>query len=155
MRCSDTVNDPRKKLQSAVMSRMRSFARKRFCSSAIVSWDWVGCSTDQLMAHLESFFGSTSFRWENQGHMGWQVDHKAPLSLVRNIEHMKLLCHYTNLMPIWDWENASKGGSLFKPHCRIVCNAGCDEFGCSISPFREGAPESDAYLRSILTSRFQ
>ena len=48
--------------------------------------------------------------WENHGK--WHIDHKMPLATAKSKEEMEKLCHYTNLQPLWAYENLSKGGKV-------------------------------------------
>jgi hypothetical protein len=50
--------------------------------------------------------------WDNYGPFGWHVDHIRPwASIDLNDEKEVSMCrHYTNLQPLWWWENIKKGG---------------------------------------------
>lgn len=64
--------------------------------------DYLGCSIHQLMVHLEDqFVGGMS--WENYGK--WEVDHRVALTNGGS-------WHFSNLQPLWQVENAAKGGRL-------------------------------------------
>ena len=49
--------------------------------------------------------------WKNYGFRGWHIDHIKPLSSFDLSDRNQLLeaCHYTNLQPLWWYENLSKG----------------------------------------------
>ena len=69
----------------------------------------LGCTLDQAKAHIESQF-KEGMSWENYGQ--WHVDHIAPLSSAKTEKAMISLCHYTNLQPLWAFENLSKGAKI-------------------------------------------
>lgn len=69
---------------------------------------YLGCSLEELKQHLESKFQS-GMTWENHGYYGWHVDHIIPIDSAIDAEHMHKLCHYTNLQPLWRFDNQSKG----------------------------------------------
>jgi hypothetical protein len=48
--------------------------------------------------------------WENQGK--WHIDHIIPLSSAKTEKEMYKLCHYTNLQPLWAFDNLSKGSKI-------------------------------------------
>jgi len=69
----------------------------------------LGCTLEQLKAHLESQF-QLGMTWENHGVQGWHVDHIIPLASFNLADRDQLLkaCHYTNLQPLWAKDNWSK-----------------------------------------------
>jgi hypothetical protein len=50
--------------------------------------------------------------WDNYGYYGWHVDHKIPLDCGKNKEEIYELCHYTNLQPLWWYDNLSKNKNI-------------------------------------------
>jgi len=50
--------------------------------------------------------------WKNYGRKGWEIDHIIPLSSATTKEELIKLCHYTNLQPLWWWENLEKGNKI-------------------------------------------
>jgi thiol-disulfide isomerase/thioredoxin len=68
--------------------------------------DMLGCSYAFLAKHLESMF-TDGMSWENRGK--WHVDHIVPLATAKTTDEVVALCHYTNLQPMWAFENLSKG----------------------------------------------
>jgi hypothetical protein len=72
----------------------------------------LGCSIEELKLHLESKFES-GMSWDNWSRDGWHIDHIVPLSSTNNEEELKILCHYTNLQPLWAKDNLSKGSKIW------------------------------------------
>jgi hypothetical protein len=70
--------------------------------------DLVGCAPEFLKEHLAAQF-KEGMTHENHGSKGWHIDHIIPLaSAGTDIEKAEKLCHYTNLQPLWWWENLQK-----------------------------------------------
>ena len=83
----------------------------------------LGCSIEYLKRQLQSMF-KPGMSWDNYGHGKgcWTLDHIIPLSIVDLTDRKQfvLVCHYTNLQPLWFEENISKGnrtavGVLLRP----------------------------------------
>jgi hypothetical protein len=76
---------------------------------------YLGCSLEHLQEHLESQF-EDGMTLDNRG-VGkgkWHVDHILPLAAAKGDEDkIIMLCHYTNLRPMWSHENEAKGDK----HC--------------------------------------
>jgi hypothetical protein len=74
----------------------------------------LGCTIEQLKQHIESLF-EPGMDWGNRG-LGpdkWQIDHIIPFSSINLLdEHEQLMvCHYTNLRPIWSEEHNIKSSN--------------------------------------------
>jgi len=67
----------------------------------------IGCSVDELLAHLESQF-QEGMNWDNYGE--WHIDHIKPCAMFdfSKEEDQKECFHYTNLQPLWAIENIRK-----------------------------------------------
>ena len=74
----------------------------------------VGCEREELLSHLESQFNN-GMSWDNYGSRGWHIDHRIPLASARTEEELVSLCHYTNLQPLWWYDN-------FKKHAKMPNN---------------------------------
>ena len=70
------------------------------------TFKWVGCSPEELKAHIESLF-LEGMTWHNYGTRGWHVDHIRPISSFK-AEEWEQINHYTNLQPLWWQDNLSK-----------------------------------------------
>lgn len=89
-------------IRSAITAAIgRSGFTKRAKTHAI-----LGCSFDELAAHLERQFVS-GMTWENRGK--WHIDHIVPIASAQSEEDVIRLNHFTNLRPVWAKENLSKG----------------------------------------------
>jgi len=71
--------------------------------------DLLGCSLEEFKDYLEKKF-KIGMVWQNYTTYGWHIDHIKPcisFNLKDPIEQDKCF-HYTNLQPLWWWENLSK-----------------------------------------------
>lgn len=74
----------------------------------------IGCTRDELMAHLEKGF-TYGMCWDNYGRSGWHIDHILPLASFPDLTdpvQQRRAFHYTNLQPLWALENMSKGKKI-------------------------------------------
>jgi len=71
---------------------------------------YCGCSWAELRGHFEAMF-KEGMTWENHGRTGWHVDHIKPLCEfdISKEEELYKAWFYTNLRPLWHWENRAKG----------------------------------------------
>ena len=71
----------------------------------------IGCSPEQLKKHLEKQF-TEGMSWNNYGMGGWHIDHIIPCDHFKPFtkKQQKECFHYTNLQPLWEYDNLSKGG---------------------------------------------
>lgn len=69
----------------------------------------VGCSFDELKAHIEALF-SDGMCWERLSEI--HIDHVIPLATAKTVDDVYRLCHYTNLQPLWARDNLSKGAKI-------------------------------------------
>ncbi len=67
----------------------------------------TGCSVPQLRNWLENRFKS-GMSWGNYGQ--WHIDHIIPCAVfdLSKPEERKKCFHFSNLQPLWDWENHAK-----------------------------------------------
>lgn len=74
----------------------------------------LGCSLEQLKAHLEAQF-KPGMSWDNYGQ--WHVDHKRPCASfdLSKPEDQRACFHYTNLQPLWAKENRVKNSRYTLP----------------------------------------
>ena len=99
----------------AIRKRLSNRARKAFYragyteKSSII--EIVGCTWEHLRDHIEKQF-SDGMGWDNR--QEWHIDHIIPLSSASTKEEIEALCHYTNLQPLWEFDNKSKGAKILR-----------------------------------------
>jgi len=71
----------------------------------------LGCTVEQLRAHLEARFTS-GMSWSNYGE--WHIDHIKPCSSYDMSDPVQQAAcfHYTNLQPLWAIDNLKKGDAV-------------------------------------------
>lgn len=103
------VNDLQYKLKHNLRTRVGSALRAQLTGKDWSLMDIIGCSTDELIAHLEAQF-LPGMSWDNWAHDGWHVDHIRPCASfdLTDPEQQKQCFHYTNLQPLWAADNIRK-----------------------------------------------
>lgn len=110
-RKSRNLDDPSYKLINNLRCRLNDFLNFRNIKKHNTTIELIGCSPKELKIYLESKF-TDNMSWNNYGYYGWHVDHKIPLSSVKNINDIYKLFHYTNLQPLWGIDNIKKGNKI-------------------------------------------
>lgn len=95
------------KIANRLRSRLYKALRGKYTSSKSI--EYLGCSVEELRKHIESQF-QPGMTWDNHSPDGWHIDHIVPLaSLDLSVEdNLRLVCHYTNLRPVWRDVNLSR-----------------------------------------------
>ena len=98
-------NDPGYKL--LYRCRKRIYEAVKNNRKAARTQELIGCTTEQLLGHLESQF-KEGMTWNNYGE--WHIDHIKPCALFdfTKEEEQRECFHYTNLQPLWAKENMEK-----------------------------------------------
>ena len=109
----------RKKAKTDPIWRARKVMRTRIGAAIIrgggvksqKTMQLVGCDVQSLRLHLEKQF-KPGMTWENYGKFGWHIDHIKPCSAfdLTDPAQAEECFHFTNLQPLWAFENLSKGG---------------------------------------------
>lgn len=102
-------NDLEFRLKHYYRSRIRKAIKRQGADKHGTFRDLCGCSPKKLANHLESKF-CDGMTWDNYGRGGWHVDHIRPCASfdLTDPEQQKKCFHYTNLQPLWQFDNLSK-----------------------------------------------
>jgi len=100
------------------MKRILRNAISRICRKSKTQKDrrvieYIGCRMSEVRQHIERQFVK-GMTWDNHGEL-WEIDHIVPLAQFDLTELSQRLAanHYTNLQPLWKWQNRAKGGRLW------------------------------------------
>ena len=102
-------------LKGNIKNYLNHVLRKEKIAKEERTRSYVGCSFKKLRNHIEKQF-KPGMSWENRAE--WHIDHITPVSyFVKNfdftdIKIQKKCFHYTNLQPLWAYENLRKGSKL-------------------------------------------
>ena len=109
-------------LHYKMTNRLRSLVlgaiRRRGGHKSHKSVQLLGCSIEHAVKHLEKQF-SDGMSWDNYG--DWQIDHIKPCASfdMADPRQQKQCCHYTNLQPLWAYDNRKKGARYELPRTNV------------------------------------
>jgi hypothetical protein len=103
-------HDPLFKLIHNIRVRTQLFLNKKNISKNNSTYHIVGCAPGFLKEHIEKQF-TEGMSWDLMG-KEIHIDHIIPLSSAKTEEEIYKLCHYTNLQPLWAYDNLSKGDKI-------------------------------------------
>ena len=104
---------PRFRITAALRVRLRKCVQ-RVSKKSASTFGLVGCSRDQLMAHLSRKF----LRGMSMANYGeWEIDHIIPCSKfdLTNPAHQRQCFHFSNLQPLWKEDNRRKRDRILSP----------------------------------------
>lgn len=101
--------DPVFKLKYVVRNRLNAFLKNSGLKKKYKMSQYLGCSPAYLKTYLENKF-KPGMSWNNHG--DWHIDHIVPLASAQTEDDIYKLCHYTNLQPLWAYDNRSKGDKI-------------------------------------------
>lgn len=102
------------KLTENIRCRVKNYLDIKKITKKNKTFDIVGCTPKELSIFLEKKF-KDGMTWDNYGFYGWHIDHIIPLSSAKTEEELYKLFHYTNLQPLWAFDNLSKGDKILSP----------------------------------------
>lgn len=103
--------DPLYRVINRLRVRTSDFLKKKNISKDHSSIKIIGLHQVDFKNYIEQRF-TEGMTWENYGYHGWHIDHIIPLSSAKNKEEAYKLCHYTNLQPLWCYDNWEKSDKI-------------------------------------------
>lgn len=105
-------NDKNYYITLMLRSRLRDALNCKHIRKTKSALDLIGCTIDELRMYLQQQF-TDEMSWDNYGFKGWHIDHIKPCARfdLSKEEEQKKCFHYTNLQPLWWYDNFSKGAS--------------------------------------------
>lgn len=97
--------DPLFKLKYSIRLLIRNSLNNLGHSKSEKTESILGCSIVEFKHYIESKFVE-GMSWENRSE--WHIDHIIPSSSAKTKEDLIKLNHYTNLQPLWQYDNLSK-----------------------------------------------
>jgi ribosomal protein L37AE/L43A len=114
------ANTPQRKLKRTLSKRIYSALYGRGKKSAR-TLELIGCDIQFFKRWIEQQF-ARGMTWENFGE--WHIDHKLPCASfdLTKPEQQRACFHYSNLRPLWKFDNLSKGAKVlnFQPELPIA-----------------------------------
>lgn len=101
--------DPLFKLKYSIRLLIRSSLNNSGYSKSERTESILGCSIFEFKNYLESKF-KEGMSWENRSE--WHIDHIVPSSWAKTKEDLIKLNHYTNLQPLWKYDNLQKSNKF-------------------------------------------
>jgi hypothetical protein len=101
----------RKKLHQRLQHILRNLRKNKTVNTPFNLY--LGCQTIEFKNYIEKMF-KDGMTWENYGKNGWHIDHIIPKSKfdLRDESQIKICFHYSNLQPLWEFENRKKGNKI-------------------------------------------
>jgi hypothetical protein len=103
------------RLSMRLRNRFREALQSSLDDRKVSAVSGLGCSLEFLKLYIESKWVS-GMSWNNwgRGEDKWHIDHIVPLAKfdLSIEEQQKKAIHYTNLQPLWEQDNLSKGSKV-------------------------------------------
>ena len=106
-------NNPKYKMMRNLRARLHNVLKYQGVTKTETTLELCGETQEFVWNHLESQF-KEGMTWENNNRKGWHIDHIIPMNSfdLSDPEERKKCCHYTNLQPLWWWENLEKADKI-------------------------------------------
>ena len=110
------AENPQVKMACCLRSRVLSAMKSSGARKASKTMELLGCSVQELKAHLESKF-KPGMNWTNHTKDGWHIDHILPCASfdLTDPSQQRKCFHFTNLQPLWATDNRSKSARVDSP----------------------------------------
>ena len=102
-------NDPLYRAKIDARNIIRKALSENGYSKKSKTEEILGCSFIEFKKHIESLF-LENMSWENRNE--WHIDHIIPLAFAENEKELLLINHYTNLQPLWAFDNQLKSDNI-------------------------------------------
>jgi hypothetical protein len=105
--------DPLIKLIENLRKRTRIAIMNKKGIKSKTTQELLGCDWETVRMYIAKQFRD-GMTWENYGRKGWHIDHILPCASfdLTKIDEQKKCFHYTNLQPLWWWENLKKSDKI-------------------------------------------
>jgi hypothetical protein len=99
------------RIKMQLRGRLNAAIKKNVKTGSAVTL--LGCTIQVFKEYIESKF-EKGMSWENWGHDTWNIDHVRPLASfdLADKNQLAIACHYTNMQPLWSFDNYSKGAKI-------------------------------------------
>jgi hypothetical protein len=103
--------DPQYKATCALRGRVLQAVKRCGAAKSAFTKELLGCSYEQARQHLAAQF-EPGMSWDNHGE--WEIDHIRPCASfdLTDPAQQRECFHYTNLQPLWRFDNRSKNARL-------------------------------------------
>jgi len=103
------AQNPHFRIRHNLRARLRNAMKGLYKSGSAVAM--LGISIDEFFKYIELLW-KPGMSWNNYGRDGWHIDHIRPLISfdLSKSDEIKIACHYTNLQPLWQFDNLCKNG---------------------------------------------
>lgn len=99
--------------------RIYSTLKSKGVKKKLKTIQYLGCDFEFLKRYIENQF-KDGMSWDNYEKFGWHIDHIIPLASAKTESELIPLLHYTNLQPLWWYENLSKQDKLPHEYLKIA-----------------------------------
>lgn len=99
------LKNPINRLAKSCRGRLSDTLKSKSFTKTKKFEQYLGCTAQEAIDYITAQF-KDGMTWDNHGL--WEIDHKIALATATTEEQVYVLCHYTNLQPLWMAENRSK-----------------------------------------------
>lgn len=99
-------SNPIRRVKKRIRTLVSISITKAGYSKKTKAFSILGANFEVVKNHIELKF-KPGMNWSNHGE--WHIDHVIPLSSAKSEDEIIALNHYTNLQPLWAYENLHKG----------------------------------------------
>ncbi len=127
------ATNPAFKITKNMRCRLWQAVKAQGADKSARTFQLVGCTSEELMAHLEAQF-TEGMTWDNYGE--WHVDHIKPCAVFDLLfaDQQEACFHYTNLQPLWGPDNIRKGATYVEPDAEELEEVGVELATASDTP---------------------